>query len=138
MEVAASAKVASHHGEQRPADLMLGQYSVPFSLAVAAWRDPADPSAFADDCIHDAGILDLAARIRVVPGDAGWGAGLSIALRDGRRIEDAIASFRGCPETPMSLDEVAAKFRRLTPDRDALLEALLDIENVRDIAALEL
>jgi hypothetical protein len=38
----------------------------------------------------------------------------------------------------MPLDEVAAKFRRLTPDRDALLEALLDIENVRDIAALEL
>ena len=141
MEVAASAKVASHHREQRPADLMLGQYSVPFSLAVAAWRDPADPSAFADDCIHDAGILDLAARIRIVPGDAGWGAGLSIALRDGRRIEGAIASFRGCPETPMSLDEVAAKFRRLTrhrPRMDALLDALLDIENVRDIAALEL
>jgi 2-methylcitrate dehydratase PrpD len=76
-----------------------------------------------------------------VPGDAGWGAGLSIALRDGRRIEDAIASFRGCPETPMSLDEVAAKFRRLTrqrPRMDALLDALLDIENVREIAALEL
>jgi 2-methylcitrate dehydratase PrpD len=140
IEVAASAKVASHHGEQRPADLMLGQYSVPFSLAVAAWRDPADPAAFTDDCIHDAGILDLAARIRIVPGDAGWGAGLSIALRDGRRIEDAIASFRGCPETPMSLDEVAAKFRRLTrqrPRMDALLDALLDIENVREIAALE-
>ena len=41
----------------------------------------------------------------------------------------------------MSLDEVAAKFRRLTrqrPRMDALLDALLDIENVREIAALEL
>ena len=64
---------------------MLGQYSVPFSLAVAAWRDPADPTAFADDPIHDPGILDLAARIVIVPGEAGWGAGLSIALRDGRK-----------------------------------------------------
>jgi 2-methylcitrate dehydratase PrpD len=139
IEVAASAKVAS--SEQRPADLMLGQYSVPFSLAVAAWRDPADPRAFADDPIHDAGILDLAARIRIVPGDAGWGAGLSIALRDGRGISGTIASFRGCPETPMSLEDIAAKFRRLTqhrPGMDALVEALLDIENVRDIAALEL
>ena len=141
IEVAASAKVASHHGERRPADLMLGQYSVPFSLAVAAWRDPADPTAFADDPIHDPGILDLAARIEIVPGDAGWGAGLSIALRDGRRISGTIASFRGCPETPMSLDDIAAKFRRLTrhrPGMDALVEVLLDIENVRDIAALEL
>ena len=114
---------------------------MPFSLAVAARRDPADPTAFADDPIHDAGILDLAARIRIVPGDAGWGAGLSIALRDGRGISGTIASFRGCPETPMSLEDIAAKFRRLTqhrPGMDALVEALLDIENVRDIAALEL
>ncbi len=141
IEVAASAKVASHHGERRPADLMLGQYSVPFSLAVAAWRDPADPMAFADDPIHDPGILDLAARIGIVPGDAGWGAGLSIALRDGRKVAGTIASFRGCPETPMSLDDIAAKFRRLTqhkPGTAALVEALLDIENVQDIAALEL
>jgi 2-methylcitrate dehydratase PrpD len=141
IEVAASAKVASHHNERRPADLMLGQYSVPFSLAVAAWRDPADPTAFADDPIHDPGVLDLAARVDIVPGDAGWGAGLSIALRDGRRISGTIASFRGCPETPMSRDDIAAKFRRLTrhrPDMDALVETLLDIENVRDIAALEL
>jgi hypothetical protein len=76
-----------------------------------------------------------------VPGEAGWGAGLSIALRDGRSISGTIASFRGCPETPMSLDDIAAKFRRLTQDRpgaDALVEALLDIENVRDVAALDL
>ncbi len=141
IEVAASAKVASHHGEQKPADLMLGQYSVPFSLAVAAWRDPADPSAFADDPIHDAGILDLAARIAIVPGDAGWGASLTITLRDGRKLAGSIKTFRGCPETPMSLDEIAAKFRRLTrprPRMDGLVEALLDIENVRDIGMLEL
>lgn len=141
IDVAASEKVASHHSERRPADLMLGQYSVPFSLAVAAWRDPADPVAFADDCIRDPGILDLAARIRIVPGDAGWGAGLAIALRNGRKLAGSIATFRGCPETPMSLDDVAAKFRRLTRDRphaDALLGALLDIENVRDVAALKL
>jgi 2-methylcitrate dehydratase PrpD len=141
IEVAASEKVASHHGEQRPADVMLGQYSVPFSLAVAAWRDPADPTSFADDCIHDAGILDLAARIKIVPGESGWGAGLAIALRDGRKLSGTIKSFRGCPETPMSLDDIAAKFRRLTrgkPGMDALLEALLDIENVGDVAALRL
>jgi 2-methylcitrate dehydratase PrpD len=104
IEVAASAKVASHHGERRPADLMLGQYSVPFSLAVAAWRDPADPTAFVDDPIHDPGILDLAACVEIVPGDAGWGAGLSIALRDGRRISgtphrSAAVRRRRCPAT---------------------------------------
>ena len=41
----------------------------------------------------------------------------------------------------MSLDDIAAKFRRLTrgkPGMDRLLEALLDIENVGDVAALKL
>jgi 2-methylcitrate dehydratase PrpD len=141
IEVAASEKVASHHSELRPADVLLAQYSVPFSLAVAACRDPADPTSFADDCIHDAGILDLAARIKIVPGESGWGAGLAIALRDGRRLTGSIKSFRGCPETPMSLDDIAAKFRRLTrgkPGADALLDALLDIASVADVATLEL
>jgi 2-methylcitrate dehydratase PrpD len=141
IEVAASEKVASHHAEQRPADVMLGQYSVPFSLAVAAFRDPANPDSFANDAVHDAAILDLAARIRIVPGESGWGAGLAVALRDGRKVSGTIKSFRGCPETPMSLEDIAAKFRRLTqgkPGVDALLDALLDIENVDDVAALEL
>jgi 2-methylcitrate dehydratase PrpD len=141
IEVAASEKVASHHSEQRPADIMLGQYSVPFSLAVAGCRDPADPASFADDSIHNASILDLAARIKIVPGESGWGAGLMVTLRDGRTLSGTIKSFRGCPETPMSLDDIAAKFRRLTrgkPGVDALLETLLDIENVADVAALKL
>jgi len=52
---------------------MLGQYSVPFSLAVAAWRDPEDPAAFAADCVDDSAVLDLAARIELETGDSpGW------------------------------------------------------------------
>jgi len=141
MKIIASAKVASHHNERRPADVMLGQYSVPFSLAVAAWRDPDDPTAFAEDCVHDAGILDLAARIELTAGDApGWGADLSVMLRAGRNVAGKADSFRGCPETPMSIDEVAAKFKKLTgaaKRADTLLQSLLDIENVADVATLE-
>lgn len=141
IKMTVSTKVASHHNERRPADVMLGQYSVPFSLAVAAWRDPEDPGAFAADCIHDPRILDLAARIELEAGDApAWGARLSVALHDGRNFAGRSDTFRGCPETPMSIDEVAAKFRRLTGvDRrcEALLQALLDIENVPDVGALE-
>jgi 2-methylcitrate dehydratase PrpD len=136
-----SAKVASHHNERRPADVMLGQYSVPFSLAVAAWRDPEDPAAFAANCVHDSAVLDLAARIELETGDApGWGAHLSVALRDGRKLTGRSDTFRGCPETPMSIDDVAAKFRKLTGDERrcaALLEALFDIENVADVCTLE-
>jgi 2-methylcitrate dehydratase PrpD len=141
MKIVTSAKVASHHNERRPADVMLGQYSVPFSLAVAAWRDPEDPIAFAADCVHDRVILDLAARIELAIGDApGWGADLSVTLHDGRNFAGRADTFRGCPETPMSIDDVAAKFRKLTGATrgcEALLQALLDIENVSDVRTLE-
>jgi 2-methylcitrate dehydratase PrpD len=94
---------------------MVGQYSVPFSLAVAARRDPEDPMAFAADCVHDREILDLAASIELAIGDApGWGADLSVTLHDGRNFAGRADTFRGCPETPMSIDDVAAKFRKLT------------------------
>ena len=142
MKMIVSTKVASHHNERRPPDIMLGQYSVPFSLAVAAWRDPEDPMAFAADCVHDPAILDLAARIELAAGDApGWGADLSITLHDGRRLAGRSDTFRGCPETPMSIADVAAKFRKLTGaarGAGALLQALLDIENVSDVGTLEL
>jgi 2-methylcitrate dehydratase PrpD len=139
--VVASAKVMSHHSERCPADVMLGQYSVLFSLAVAAWRDPDDPMAFAADCVADPAILGLASRIEVTAGDAaGWGAELSVKLRDGRAFAGRSDTFRGCPETPMAIDDIAAKFRTLTgaaPRAAALLPALLDIENVADVGTLE-
>jgi 2-methylcitrate dehydratase PrpD len=141
IKIVASAKVASHHNERRPVDVMIGQYSVPFSLAVAAWRDPDDPSAFAADCVHDPAILDLAARIELAAGDVpGWGADVSVTLHDGRNLASQSETFRGCPETPMSIDDVVAKFEKLTGGSrraDALLQTLLEIENIADVGTLE-
>jgi 2-methylcitrate dehydratase PrpD len=141
IEMAVPDKVVSHHNERRPADIVLGQYSVPFSLAVAAWRDPEDPMSFSADCVHDPEILDLADRIELAAGDVpGWGADLSITLRDGRNFTGRSEAFLGCPESPMSVDDVAAKFRKLTGAAlrsEALLGALLDIENVANVGALE-
>jgi 2-methylcitrate dehydratase PrpD len=120
---------------------MLGQYSVPFSLAVAAWRDPDDPASFAEDCVRDPAILDLAERIELAAGDApGLGADLTITLHDGRSFAGRSDSFLGCPEKPMSLDDVAAKFRKLTATEkraETLLARLVDIENVADVGTLE-
>jgi 2-methylcitrate dehydratase PrpD len=141
MKIITSTKVASHHNERRPADVMLGQYSVPFSIAVAAWRDPEDPMAFTADCVRDREILDLAARIELATGDApGWGADLSVTLHDRRNFAGRAETFRGCPEKPMSIDDVTAKFRKLSGAArcyEALLQALLDIENASDVGTLE-
>jgi 2-methylcitrate dehydratase PrpD len=142
IDLTASAKVLSHHGERRPTDIMLAQYSVPFSLAIAAYRDPERPSSFSDDALHDAAILDLAGRIELRPGGAkGWGGALGVRLKDGRVLEAAGDSFIGCPETPAGEADIERKFNLLTGAADAaamhrLLDRLRGVESLSDCTVI--
>lgn len=120
IRVAGSAKLVSHHSDHAPADVTLAQYSVPFSLAIAAYNDPEDPSAFDEAALADLRIRTLAANIRTAErratAAAGWGADIEIHLKDGTLIEGVEEFFRGCPETPFSDQELTTKFRNLTKD----------------------
>lgn len=145
LTVRGSDKVMSHHNIPEPGDMMLAQYSVPFCVALALFRDPDDPASFSDDARADPQIADMAKRIEVAvqtrsnePG-MGWFSTVDVILKDGRRFERAAETFRGTPKTPLTLDELQAKFRRLTDpvlgDAKAAalcsrLSALAEIENL--------
>jgi 2-methylcitrate dehydratase PrpD len=137
-----SDKVLSHHAERAPADLMLAQYSVPFCVALAAFRDPADPGSFSEDVIADPAVTALARRIVLSPGrPKGWGVGLELELYDGRRFTGERDGFLGCPERPLDAAGLAEKYRRLTAGADPvrmadLLGRLATIETAADCAAL--
>lgn len=110
-----SEKILSHHSERKPTDLMLAQYSMPFSVAVAAFRDPDDPGSFSDDILDDISIKTLASSISLSGGQPkGWGAAMNVRLADGRTFAASADGFKGCPETPFSEADLEAKFRRLT------------------------
>jgi 2-methylcitrate dehydratase PrpD len=87
-----SQKVLSHHADREPRDVGTAQYSVPFSVALALFRDPADPQAFLDGPQQNPKILDLCKKIELRPFataiDAGHNATcrLEVALRDGRSV----------------------------------------------------
>jgi 2-methylcitrate dehydratase PrpD len=136
----ASAKVASHHSDPDPGDIMLAQYSVPFCLALAAYYDPRDPDVFSDRTAADARVRDLARRVRVMSdgGRTGWAAHIAVSLRDGRRFDDAQELFLGCPETPMSEEQLRFKFERLCRDariKPALFDVLMRIQDLPSLAA---
>jgi 2-methylcitrate dehydratase PrpD len=116
--VDASAKVVSHHSEADPGDIMLAQYSVPFCLAIAAYYDPRDPDIFSDRTAADPRVRDLVRRVRVTSdgGRKGWAARIAVSLRDGRGFEDERETFLGCPETPLSDEQLRFKFERLCRD----------------------
>ncbi len=113
-------KTASHHNIPEPSDLMLAQYSVPFCVALALFRDPEDPANFSQDALNDPAIRDMAKRVRIgiqekskQPG-MGWASTVEIALHDGRRLVRDAETFLGAPRAPLSPSDLQSKFLRLT------------------------
>jgi len=139
--VEASAKVASHHSMRDPADIMQAQYSVPFCVAIAAYHDPLDPSVFCERTTGEARVRDLAKRVRIVADESlkGWGARMRLTLADGRSIEGALDSWLGCPETPLAVEQLRAKFDRLTERSSAKLKSSLfdDLMRLDALPSLE-
>ena len=56
------------HTEREPHDVLGGQYSLPFTTAVALTRDLSDPLVYDDAAVHDPLVRDLARRNRARPG----------------------------------------------------------------------
>ena len=95
-----SDKVLSHHAERAPRDVGTAQYSVPFSVALALFRDPADPQAFLDGPNQDPKILELCKKIELRPYETAIAAGnnatcrLEVTLADGRTLVEQQNRFR--------------------------------------------
>lgn len=116
VELGVSQKVLSHHGNPIPKDIAGAQYSVPFAFSAAAFGDPDDPRTF-ETSPDRPEVKDLAAGIRLVPGDLGdekWGAEVTLRLHSGRTIEGRRMHFRGTPESPFTAGDLSRKFSRLT------------------------
>lgn len=140
-----SDKVLSHHAERAPRDVGTAQYSVPFSVALALFRDPTDPQAFLDGPNQDVRILDLCKRIELLPyggtitRDRNFTCRLEVALRDGRSVKISVtdADEEDALET---LKRIEKKFYDLTDRfskdcRDELLTRLSTVER-RDMGGI--
>ena len=144
--IEASEKVLSHHADRAPRDVGTAQYSVPFSVALALFRDPADPQAFLDGPNQNPKILDLCKRIELRPYGEAIGAGhnatcrLHVTLADGRTLSISKNDIDEA-DTPENLEQrVEQKFLQLTAclpdDRRAALLARLNAIEERNIAEL--
>jgi 2-methylcitrate dehydratase PrpD len=129
--VTASERVVERHNILDPADLMLAQYSIPFSVALALCREARDPEAWDESALADPQIRSLCRRVGLVRGEDPNT--VTIALADGRRLER-------CAETGMLEEgELADKFQRLTHaalgerGATALYERLLGLEDEKSL-----
>ncbi len=133
-----SEKIVSHHDIRAPADIMAAQYSVPFCLALAHFRDPEDPAAFDDGALHDSAIRRACERISLtaVAGlPTAWSARLSVRLHDGRTLDTLADGFLGLPAQPMSREDMRRRFLLRTGarlDAQAAGDWLRRLENLED------
>jgi 2-methylcitrate dehydratase PrpD len=104
--------MVERHNIVEPADLMLAQYSIPFCVALALYREARDPESFDATALHDPRIRALCRRVGLLPQPDGEHGGMAstvtIALGDGRRFE------RRAEDGMLEPGELEDKFLRLT------------------------
>jgi 2-methylcitrate dehydratase PrpD len=134
------------HTERAPHDVLGGQYSLPFTTAVALTRDMSNPLVYDAAAVHDPVVRDLARRIELEPLEEAlhespgvWPAEVLIEC-GGRRYTRHTQPHKGSPANPFTWDEVREKFRRYTasmlgaPQAAALIDAVGRLEQVADLA----
>jgi 2-methylcitrate dehydratase PrpD len=134
--------MATINNIQGPTDIMMAQYSIPFCVALALFRDPRDPASFDDTALSDATIRAMCGRVSIVVADPPTkvaGASIvTIVLRDGRSFTKEVAEFNGTPARPLDRAELRDKFMTLTRVRygaaaGGLFERLQNLENEAEL-----
>jgi 2-methylcitrate dehydratase PrpD len=145
--IAAGEKTVTQHAINEPRDLAMMQYSVPFSVAIALYKDPLDPRTFSEATLNDARIRTLArgAQVELLissPGYQSSACRLTLKLKNGKELTAEGHDFKGTPTMPLTRDELRDKFLMLTAHRDRakaerLFAQLAEAEKVADFSTLD-
>jgi 2-methylcitrate dehydratase PrpD len=134
------------HTARAPKDVLGGQYSLPFTTAVALTRDMSDPLVYNDDAIRDPLVRDLARRIELdpledAPHDAPgvWPAEVLLDCA-GQHHTLRTRPYKGSPPNPFTWAEACEKFRRYTASilsaqrATTIIDAVGSLEQAADMA----
>src|SRR5258707_1337340 len=137
--IAGNQKMATVNNIPSPADLMMAQYSLPFCVALAHYKEARDPASFNLKSFNNPAIRSLARLVTIsVADEAKHGhtiaSTVSVTLKDGRVLTRRVDSFKGTPEHPLSPDEMRDKFLLLTRHCDGKAAARL-FERLQNIEA---
>jgi 2-methylcitrate dehydratase PrpD len=144
--IAANGKTVHHHAILEPRDIAMAQYSVPFSVALALYKDPMDPRSFSDASLNDPKIraLTKGAKLEQLEGvsDVALDCRVTLKLKSGKEVSVEGNSFKGMPSNPLTRPELRDKFLKLTAHRDRakaerLFAQLAEAEKIADFSTLD-
>jgi 2-methylcitrate dehydratase PrpD len=135
--------------EYQAAGSVQAQMSLQYIVAVTLLEGAALLEQFAEEKIADPRMLELARRVEIVADSEidrvypeRYANRVEIILRDGRRFETRVDDAKGSSERPLSLAEVAAKFRSLSAaeispqQADQVIATVAKLEELKDIRVL--
>jgi len=143
IQIAGSRRMATTNNIPAPPDILIGQFSIPFCVALALYRNPIDPYSFDEAAVHDTAIRAMALRVKmtVAPGqdDEDVSSTVSVTLQDGRVLTQRVTDFLGTPARPLTGRDMRQKFLLLTQKYPvSQLENVFDrVQNIESEASLD-
>lgn len=133
------------HAARAPHDVLGGQYSLPFTTAVALTRDMANPLVYDETAVHDPLVRELARRVELDPRDdidhgAPYVWPADVIIECGSRSHTLrTRPHKGAPSNPFTWAEICEKFQRYTSSvigasrATALIDVVGRLEKVTDM-----
>jgi len=139
IRIAGNEKMAKVNNIPSPKDVMMCQYSIPFSVALAHFRDPRDPRSYDESALDDPAIRSLCERVTITLAGghhdhATIAAEVQVTLKDGRVLSKTVSDFKGTPERPLDQADLRERFMLLTRhcgtrDMERMFARLQNIEH---------
>ena len=139
IRIAGNEKMAKVNNIPSPKDVMMCQYSIPFSVALAHFRDPRDPRSYDESALNDPAIRSLCERVTITLAGgqhdhATIAADVQVTLKDGRVLSKTVSDFKGTPERPLDQADLRERFMLLTRhcgtrDMERMFARLQNIEH---------
>ena len=133
----------------RPQTHETADHSIPYAAALVLLYGKIEPEYYEDPYLHDARLLDIVSRIKVLPSDEADRmehefnlCELEVVLKSGASKTTRVEYHRGHFKNPMSDAELEEKFRlmaqrHMRADRvDSLLRLLWNLEDAPKVSAI--
>lgn len=133
----------------KPQNVFEAKFSIPYGIAVALIDGAAGAKQFEEARIEDPAVQALCEKISVHIDEKytkeypkNWGCEMRVRTKDGRVLESLVWNGKGGPDNPMTKEDLVIKFKSLAgvilDDRqmDAVVDAVYNLENIRDINEL--
>lgn len=133
--------------KRKPDSTYGAQFSLPFTIATILAKDNLSLKEYSEDNLKDLEIIKLASKVnhiidpnirnpKYLPGH------VKIKMKNGKVYEHAINKERGCPENPMSQEEIEKKFRKnvegifLKDQTEMIIDKVNNLEKLQNISEL--